>query len=450
MRVVLAAGAGVVVDLGGPGAGVPAVVGEGGDRDAEALVAGPAEVHGAVLAGFLGDRRAARERGDGVRPGIGLAAVAPLGEHLGGVDLTRPWQRREDRPVRVLPEVGGDGAVEVLDRRVQGCEHADGGEHGVAERLAEGLASGAGRGVAQACQEGRGAAAAGVAVLGAERGHPLLAQVRCGGRGGVAGQELQADRRLDVGEDRLGARPVRVQQRGQLVGGSDPHLNHVAAGPHDGAQRIRLVGVGGGGLQLVRAQPQVLGDHRGVASVGLRPGQHLAVPPGLDRVRADRHHRVPGLQQQVDQAAVRALDGDRHTAGLPVPGQAADQQRDPVRGMLDGEPGHDLAPGVHHAHRVRLGGPVDPGEEQRFRQRKRHGNSSRWQRRPGGGEAGSRAVTNWRSAARPAVAGLQPRENRGRRCHAGPSRATAPGRHPGSRRVPTKSTVSVPLIRMVP
>src|SRR5690242_21639991 len=44
--VVLAAGAGVVVDLGGPGAGVPAVVGEDGDRPAESLVAGPAEVDG--------------------------------------------------------------------------------------------------------------------------------------------------------------------------------------------------------------------------------------------------------------------------------------------------------------------------------------------------------------------------------------------------------------------
>src|SRR5487761_834593 len=67
--VVLAAGAGVVVDLRGPGAGVPAVVGEGGDRGAESLVAGPAEVHGAVVAGFLGAGRAAGEGGDGVGPG---------------------------------------------------------------------------------------------------------------------------------------------------------------------------------------------------------------------------------------------------------------------------------------------------------------------------------------------------------------------------------------------
>ena len=44
----------------------------------------------------------AGERRYGVGVCVGLATVAPLGEHLGGVDLTRPWQRREDRPVRVL------------------------------------------------------------------------------------------------------------------------------------------------------------------------------------------------------------------------------------------------------------------------------------------------------------------------------------------------------------
>ncbi len=74
-----------------------------------------------VFAGGLGDWCAAGERGDGVRCFVGLAAVAPLGEHLGGVDLTRPWQRREDLPVRVLPEPGGDGLVEVLDRGVDGA-----------------------------------------------------------------------------------------------------------------------------------------------------------------------------------------------------------------------------------------------------------------------------------------------------------------------------------------
>src|SRR5881628_477597 len=53
--VVVPAGAGVGVDLRGPGRGVPAVVGEGGQCPAQALVAGPAEVDGLVLAGGGGD-----------------------------------------------------------------------------------------------------------------------------------------------------------------------------------------------------------------------------------------------------------------------------------------------------------------------------------------------------------------------------------------------------------
>ncbi|MEJ7744028.1 MAG: hypothetical protein WKF73_16715 [Nocardioidaceae bacterium] len=68
----------------------------------------------------------------------------------------------------------------------------------------------------------------------------------------------------------------------------------------------------------VVAQPQVLRDHRGVPGVGLRPGQHLALAPGLDRVRADRDHRVPGLEQQHRPAArsgVRSRPG--HRRGSP-------------------------------------------------------------------------------------------------------------------------------------
>jgi CO/xanthine dehydrogenase Mo-binding subunit len=53
--VVLAAGAGSSVDVGGPGAGVAGVVGEGGQSDAQSIVAGPAEADGVVFAGGSGD-----------------------------------------------------------------------------------------------------------------------------------------------------------------------------------------------------------------------------------------------------------------------------------------------------------------------------------------------------------------------------------------------------------
>ena len=134
------------------------------------------------------------EGGDGVGGLVGLPGIAPLGEHLGGVDLTRPWQRREDRAVRVFSEVGGDGAVEGLHRGVQGRQDGDRGEHGVAQCLGERLIGGASRPGAHPGEQLGGGAAAGVAVFDAERGHPLLAQVRGGGRGGVAGGATSKDR----------------------------------------------------------------------------------------------------------------------------------------------------------------------------------------------------------------------------------------------------------------
>ena len=66
---------------------------------------------------------------------------------------------------------------------------------------------------------------------------------------------------------------------------------------------------------------------------------------------------------------------------------------------------------VDHAHRVDLSGPVDADEELGGGQGKRQSNSSQWQRRLGGNEAGSRVVTNRRSTAHLPVADLAaPRE----------------------------------------
>jgi hypothetical protein len=67
MGVVLAGGARVGVDMRSPGAGVSAVVSVDRDGLAEALVAGPAEADGAVLAGLSGDGTEPGERGDAVR-----------------------------------------------------------------------------------------------------------------------------------------------------------------------------------------------------------------------------------------------------------------------------------------------------------------------------------------------------------------------------------------------
>ena len=186
---------GLLVDLGGPGAGVSAVVGEGGHGDAEAFVAGPPEVHGPVFAGRLGDRADPGQRGDGVGRVVGCAGVAPLGEHLGGVDLTRPWQRREDRarpgaPRGGRPRTGRGPCV----TRAEGASAPRPGPARRRGRLRSRSRSlvpvGAG---AQPGEQLGGGAAAGVAVFDAEcRSRRFSPRCGGGGRGRVAGQERPA------------------------------------------------------------------------------------------------------------------------------------------------------------------------------------------------------------------------------------------------------------------
>ena len=81
MWVSFAAVDGVVVDLGGPGAGVSGVVGEVDEGVAEFLVGGPAESDGVcILPDGSGDRGDAGEGGEGFLVGESGADVADLGQ----------------------------------------------------------------------------------------------------------------------------------------------------------------------------------------------------------------------------------------------------------------------------------------------------------------------------------------------------------------------------------
>ena len=83
---------------------------------------------------------------------------------------------------------------------------------------------------------------------------------------------------------------------------------------------------------------------------------------------------------------------------------------------------YDNASGrILDADGMRLHRPVDPDE---------HHDLLVWQHESGPEDI-SRVVTDWRSTARPSVAGHPSSGGRGRRCHAGPRRATDPGRLPG-------------------
>ncbi len=185
-------------DVGRPSIGMAAVVRERRDRLAEASVPGPPVGHSAHAAKGSGDRGDARKRGDRVRAVVGSPGVTPLGQDLGGVDLSGSRQRGEGPSVGALGEVGRHGTVEALLDRAESAEHSDQGDDGVASGLGPVFVHDARRGRAQApAQSSRDPAPpaeAGLAQL-------VAAQPRVPGNApGIAGVELHAGQHLNVTE----------------------------------------------------------------------------------------------------------------------------------------------------------------------------------------------------------------------------------------------------------
>ena len=289
---------------------------------------------------------------------VGCAEIAPLGEHLDGVDLTRPWQRREDRPVRVLPESGDYREVQGLAGAVQGVRTAT-----IASTASRTATVNVSSTVPGGAARSRASSSAGVR----PPEYPCLttkwraASQRDGGRRQRSGSGRGTPTRsgFDVGENNFPAGPMRIKQRGELIRHRHPHVNQVIPGAAHGSQsRVSRVAAE---VQAMCPQPQVLGDHQGVAGVGFRPGQHLPFPPGLDRVRADRHHRKPGLEQRVDQRpsgrSIRpAIAG---VAGQPTLSNRRSRSANPW--PLCGRSriaGFDPTGRIQHAHGVCFGGPI--------------------------------------------------------------------------------------------
>src|SRR5215472_5748671 len=149
VRVVVAAGDGVVVEPGGPGAGAAGVAGEVGDGVAELLVAGPAEPDGADLAGLAGGRRDPGQAGQRLRSREAGPAVADLGEQPGGADAAGAGQAGEDVLVGVQRELLADLGGQGLDLLGEGDQD---GQQGAGDVRFGGtvLAGGAARGCGEA------------------------------------------------------------------------------------------------------------------------------------------------------------------------------------------------------------------------------------------------------------------------------------------------------------
>ena len=89
--VVVAAGDGSGVEVGGPGVGVAGVAGEVAEGVSELFVGSPAEGDGFDLAGLAGGGGFPGEAGLGVGGGEPAAGVADLGEQAGGAQLSSSW-----------------------------------------------------------------------------------------------------------------------------------------------------------------------------------------------------------------------------------------------------------------------------------------------------------------------------------------------------------------------
>src|SRR5215218_11134687 len=95
VRVVVAAVAGPLVKVGGPGVGVAAVAGEVTNSVAEVFVTRPAEIDGAAFAGLSSGGGNTGQAGQGVGTGKAAAAIADLGQP-GGADPSATGQAGED------------------------------------------------------------------------------------------------------------------------------------------------------------------------------------------------------------------------------------------------------------------------------------------------------------------------------------------------------------------
>jgi hypothetical protein len=132
---VLAASAGVGVELGGPRRAVPRVAGEGGQGLSGLGVGRPAEGDGPALAGGFGDRRGPAF-GGGVLDGAGAVQDwADLGDDLGQVDLADAGQVGQQLGLGVAEQPGAQRVVQVGDRGQQGAQQPDLGADELGEHL---------------------------------------------------------------------------------------------------------------------------------------------------------------------------------------------------------------------------------------------------------------------------------------------------------------------------
>ena len=123
------------------------------------------------------------------------------------------------------------------------------------------------------------------------------------------GQECQADRRIDFGEQTHSAGEDAVEVFAQLVGHGRRGDRRDPCGRGSSSQRDGGRAIGGQRSQPDAVGAQRVGQHEGVEPVVFVAGRAVAAAQVLDLVGADDDHGDPGVEQRVDHRPVGAFDG---------------------------------------------------------------------------------------------------------------------------------------------
>ena len=249
-----------------------------------------------------------------------------------------------------------DLAGQLRDPHDDRLGRGDQSEHDRAPGLALKLVGASTGSAAQPSEQLGRCAPAAVVVAREEPGQPLLAQAMSVARAGVALEERQRDRAIDIGEHLGGAGPEALQLRAQLVGDPDAMADEILAGASQRAQRLRSVAVRDQDPETVPVGPGELGKHERVEAValaarGTEPRSHRR-----DLVGMDRNHRKTRIEQPFDQQPVRTLDRHPRDAELDQP---CAQRLDPTLVMTVAASFDDPPIAIVDAHRVLGAGPIN-------------------------------------------------------------------------------------------
>ena len=202
-------------DAGSPGAGMAGIVCKTGDCPTQAVVASPSEGDGATLAGLVGDGYDASLGAELLGTGKALGYVTQFGQDLGGANATGARQRHHRDGLRQRGHGPGDMPIQGFDLCCERLEQGHQGQGGRGVGLGEHGFAQAWRGGLEAIEQHARRAPAAVALALAKGGDLPGGEFA---RGGPLLDKGQCDGRIDGGKDTSGARPVSIQQSGELVG----------------------------------------------------------------------------------------------------------------------------------------------------------------------------------------------------------------------------------------